>query len=107
MTDDRGQSTEDGGEDGSDRLFFCARGFMSVIFFFLSSVVRPPTPVDRTSPRRYGPRAAAACARHRRARRTLGRSQVVRQRILIPPFPGSSPGAPATQSVCGGLWPRY
>jgi hypothetical protein len=29
--------------------------------------------------------------------RLMGRSQVVRQRILIPPFPGSSPGAPASK----------
>ena len=28
----------------------------------------------------------------------VGRSQVVRQRILIPPSPGSNPGAPASQS---------
>src|SRR5262249_22485570 len=29
----------------------------------------------------------------------MGRSQVVRQRILIPPFPGSSPGAPASAKL--------
>jgi hypothetical protein len=33
------------------------------------------------------------------ARPALGRSQVVRHRILIPAFPGSNPGAPASQ--CG------
>lgn len=49
----------------------------------------PSTAVDRSKPRRYGPRAMVA------ASRLLGRSQVVRQRILIPPFPGSSPGIPA------------
>ena len=52
----------------------------------------PSTAVDRSKPRRYGPRAMVATSR------LLGRSQVVRQRILIPPFPGSSPGAPASQS---------
>jgi hypothetical protein len=36
----------------------------------------------------------------------LGRSQVVRQRILIPPSPGSNPGAPANENLLRSItWP--
>jgi hypothetical protein len=39
-----------------------------------------------------------------RSSRALGRSQAVRQRILIPPFGGSIPPAPATPLLDLGLW---
>src|SRR5437868_6898094 len=41
-------------------------------------------------------RAAMVRAPWRQSMRLMGRSQVVRQRILIPPFGGSSPPAPAS-----------
>ena len=61
--------------------------------------------VDRAGRRRYGPRGRRGIkTRAAFPRRVLGRSQVVRQRILIPPSPGSNPGAPASRC---GLCRRY
>jgi hypothetical protein len=53
--------------------------------------------VDRAGHRRYGPaQPRAALSARFFPVPGLGRSQVVRQRILIPPFGGSSPPAPAS-----------
>ena len=45
---------------------------------------------------RCGPSRAQASGIQAAPKAALGRSQVVRQRILIPPSPGSNPGAPAS-----------